>query len=664
MKSWSANLHINQRLALTYQIWQRYWFLFLIILPLTFGTFYYAFIKFDSPLDAFPIQILCFLIALIWVLFTARFIYQSVVTIKFHLLRIHPAWLLVLSAIILRYFMLTIFPPFNQTGFEEVQTGSNAYRILLHYELPIEFRFTNLLGFIGFNIGSGINLSSLRFPFQITGIFSLILIVFSLRGLKINWISTLFVTFIAATLRFLAIASGVADELFASIPLVAGLLLCIIRIEASDENQPFWAAVAGIFAGMLIFEYTSYHIPVGFALAYLIWKCFSGNKAEKGNKNSSRWLNLLSFLITFTLITIPTVIQTIHDPVNSIFLEAFRRHGGERSTLISVNFLFQIKQYVLGLTGWPAAVSAYYTPVDEPVILQPIGWLFGIALIYSLIFSARSILRGLAITVLITIFSAGMLANDINIGRMAPTIPLFLIMAGAFFDSLYKKITQWVSKITLGNEISLFIPNYFGVEKKEIPEPQMIVFKTIQVKEVSLGSYKQVVINFPGISRLVLKEFISTVFIFLVLGIILSNINSTKRMAKDPQVINEDINDVYSACAYIGSVARQDQQVYIYSPDGYAICTADPVDGWYYDGKQPVIHNVTDQPVSPDVLLPGDLVVFGALNRGLTNEEVSQLFDLGIETNSLTFMQFSKNLAGRITAASICIHCNDQTPIE
>jgi hypothetical protein len=257
-----------------------------------------------------------------------------------------------------------------------------------------------------------------------------------------------------------------------------------------------------------------------------------------------------------------------------------------------------------------------------------------------------------------------MLANDVNIGRMAPTIPLFLIMVGVFFDSLYKKITEWVSKITLGKEVSLFIPNHIGVEKKEIPEPQMIVVKTIQVKEVSPGSYKQVVINFPRISRLVLKGFISTVFIFLVLGIILSNINSTKRMAKDPQVINEYINDVYSVCAYIGSVARQDQQIYIYAPDGNGICTPDPVDGWYYGGKQPVIHNVTDQPVSPDVLIPGDLVVFGTLNRGLTNEEISQLFNLGIETNSLTSMQFSKNLAGRITAASICIQCNDQTPTE
>ena len=450
MNKWLTNLRQNLLLSLNNPFWQKNWLFLIIGLLLTSGTSYYAYTKFDSPTDTFPIQILCFLIAFLWVLFIVRSLLKSHIILQWQFLRIHPAWLLVLSAIILRCFMLTIFPPTNQTGFEEIQTGSIAYRIFLHYELPLEFRFTNLLASLGFSSGSGINLSSLRFPFIVTGILSIILIVFSLRSLKVHWIPTLLITFIAATLRFLVIASGVADELFASIPLLAALCLFIIKIEESEENQPFWAALAGIVAGMLLFEYTSYRVPAAFVFVFLLWKCFSTRKALKVSHRSSKCLNLFSFIFTLVLIGLPTLIQTIHNPSGNIFLEAFRRHGEERSTFFSLNSLYQMQQYILGLTGWPSGVSAYYTPVNDPVILEPIGWLFGISLIYSLIFSRRGVIRGFSITVLAVVVSAGLLANNANIGRMAPTLPLLLIMAGVLLNDLYIKILAWVSKNRLG----------------------------------------------------------------------------------------------------------------------------------------------------------------------------------------------------------------------
>ena len=132
---------------MTYGFLKKRWFPYVFGLLIVVGSACYAFSQSDS--DTGLVQSVCFLAAFIWIIYTARTMIQSIVRVNFHQLRIHPAWLLVLAAIVLRYSAFAIFPPANLTGFEELQTGSIAYRILLTHELPIEFRFTNLLGFIG-----------------------------------------------------------------------------------------------------------------------------------------------------------------------------------------------------------------------------------------------------------------------------------------------------------------------------------------------------------------------------------------------------------------------------------------------------------------------------------------------------------------------------------
>ena len=78
-------------------------------------------------------------------------------------------WLGLIAALFLRFYATTIFPPQFQTGFEEIQTGSNAYRILLNNDLPIEFRFTNIIGSLGFLFGGKITLPSLHSFFKWAG---------------------------------------------------------------------------------------------------------------------------------------------------------------------------------------------------------------------------------------------------------------------------------------------------------------------------------------------------------------------------------------------------------------------------------------------------------------------------------------------------------------
>jgi hypothetical protein len=462
-------------------------------------------------------------------------------------------------------------------------------------------------------------------------------------------------------MRFLVIASGVADELFASIPILTAFILCVIKSENTKNSRSFWLAAAGLIAGILMFEYTSYRMSIIVVGIWLLWKCIYKSEADENYSRSSEWFNLLSFVIPFILMALPTLMQTIRFPEGSVLLEAFYRHGGERSSIISGKSLFELKNLILGLTGWPAAVSAYYTPVDEPVVLPVVGWLFGISCLFGLFFMGHGIPRFLALTVFLTIFGASFFANDVNIGRMAPTFPLLLLLSGIFLEWVYQRITQWTKTFQSEKVATLLIPNRVLVEQQVSPESRVLQVNVIDSKEVAPVRYRQVTINVQKIAQSAIKTMVSLFFILSICLVTLANLDSLKRMSIDPRVINEFVNDDYSICAYIGANVNPGQRVYIYSPDGDDPCTPNPSEGWYFGNNRPEIHHVETQFITPSILVPGDMVVIGTRNRGLTSEEISQLVNLGITTNSLTSVQFSKNLAGRITVASICFQCNVST---
>jgi hypothetical protein len=641
---------------------QKHWFLYILGLLVLIGTVFYAFKEADSFDEARTVQSLCFLVALIWIAYLGRHMFLNMLHINFRQLTIHPAWLVVLIAIILRWSAYFIMPPANQTGFEELQTGEIAYRMVWTPELPVEFRFTNLLGAIGFSTGSGINLQSLRLPFQIAGIISLILIVFSLRSLRVGWMPTILITFISATLPFLVIAAGTADEIFAAILFVSLLLVCFIKSETRPKNQPFWYAAAGIFAGILMYEYTSYRVYILLGLGWLLWRCFSKGKSEQKKSISNKWFNLFSYIIPLVLIALPTIILIVRNPATSIFLEAFRRHGSERPTLFSPEFLFNAKQLILGLTGWPSVASLYLTSLNKPVIQPVVGWLFGLSFIYCLFITSRGFLRVLALSVIVLVLGAALLANDPNFSRIAPAIPLLLIMTGVFLEGLYLKINQWILKVLPKKGITFSQLLKTQIESSNLIESGLVLEKTPEAKEVMLKPLSQNAINIPRIGRLIWKTVAIFIFTCLTVYISITNLDSLRQMRNDPQVINEYVNDDYSICSAIGRISTPGQQVYLYSPDEIIHCSDNPNEGWYFNGNRVVLHNVSGQFISPDGLVPGDLVVEGVRNRILSNDEISLFINLANVTNSLNTLQFSKDIAGKVNTVSICFQCKNSAP--
>ena len=115
------------------------------------------------------------------------------------------------------------------------------------------------------------------------GIISLILIVPSLRLLKVGWLPTLIILFITATLKFLVIASGTADEIFCRPFICIGILGVFHPVRNFPKNKAFWSAAAGIFAGILMYEYTSYrvYIFVGDSLVAMAEVCLRERPRKK-----------------------------------------------------------------------------------------------------------------------------------------------------------------------------------------------------------------------------------------------------------------------------------------------------------------------------------------------------------------------------------------------
>jgi hypothetical protein len=646
-KFWSGIFDLlHNKIAILYL----FGFLSLILISI------YAYKNSDSGESTIFVQEVCFFLALMWLLINSKKILLTLRQVDLSQFKFHPAWLLIFLAMVLRFYSYSIFPPENQTGFEEIQTGEIASNILATRFLPIEFRFTNLTAVLGLVMKNGSEgaLSALRSAFHITGLIGFILLILCLRSLKVDWIPILIISFIAATMRFLVIGSGVADELFASIPILTGLMFFMIKSD-TGVNKPFWLAAAGIFSGILMYEYTSYRVLVVLFGFWLLIKCIFNSKNIKNYSSSSAFLNLLSFLIPLYLISLPTVVQAIRYPDSSVFFEAFTRHGIERSSIFSQQFIFDLTNQFFGLTGQPAAVSAYYTPVGEPVILPAVGWLFGISFLFSLFFMGRGIPRLLAATVLLTVIGASFLANNLNIGRMAPTIPILLILSGIFLDWLYRNLYKWLEVFRLGREITLFIPTRILAEQNTSSE--LFNQDLLERKEYALGYYRKITVNLFKISHNATKVLAFLFFVFVISQVTLANLDSLNRMAKDPQVINEYINDDYSVCSFIGANSILSQRIYIYSPDGVDYCTANLADGWYYGNKQPEIQHLSGSLISTSMLIPGDMVIMASRNRALTSEEISQFIKLGTAADSLSSLQFSKNLAGRITAASICFQC-------
>jgi hypothetical protein len=605
------------------------------------------------------IQGLCLIFALLWTFVTGRGIFSQVSKSQLSSIRIHPAWLLVLVAILLRIAAYTFMPPPNQTGFEEIEQGSIAYSILRNLFLQVEFRFTNILATLGMASGLGYSLETIRLPFKILGIIGLIFVVLILRKLKVSWFPIIVLTIITATLRMFVIFSGAAFELFSGIPMATIFLFLVIQAEDSSTlHRGFWYGLAGVMAGILMFEFVAYRILPILFLGWIAYKAIEKHNSESTETRSQRWFYLILYIIPLYLVALPTFAQTISNPAGSTFLEAYTRHRGERPQIISPNASFLLQNLISGSFGFPSAESAYYSIPQDPAILPVVGWLFGISLIYNLFFPVSNFSRPLVISVIITILLGGLFANDYHIGRMGPNFPVMTVLSALMLNVFYAKLQKWIHWLATRRQIFTVI----------LPENQPLLLErpknedgtpTDAAQSDTSDTSQRVIID---VSKAIFSSIRTVSYLLIIsitLGITVSNFQSIIRMSQDIGSLNEYTNDDYSVCSFIGSVAQPDQRVVIVSIDHGGFCSDNLDATWYFNGKNLTIVHAEDSISAINSLVPGDILAFATRNRQFAREETDQFVKIATDLNSLSTIQFGKNMLGKTTVGTICYQCGN-----
>lgn len=508
---------------------------------------------------------------------------------------IRAAMWVIAGAVLLRLLLLHFLPPPNQTGFEELQTGGIAYRISRDHVLPLEFRFTNLAASAGFLLG-GERLRALRAPFVVFGLMTLALLVATLRRLGAGWPATVATSLIAASLRWLVIAN-VADELFASVWIAAAIAWCLVLAEEKPDESERWAALAGMFSGMLMFEYTSYRVFILLATAWLTFRLFHPGP----NLTKPRLPALASFLVAAAAVSAPMLADILHHPNDTIFFEAFRRHGGERTSVLSAAALEHIRDYAKALAGGLSPASLYLTQPDEPAIPPLVGILFMGALLSAATCRKQRILQAFAATTALAVLAAALTANNVEPGRLSPLLFLILVLLGVFFDRLGRAPEMVLAAIRASRSRGLSIrsPRWPGD----------------LAGATSTGSAPT-----SGWPRLLSWSFV------VPIAVVVSGLNTASiiKMASDKAVLGQYCSDDYATAYWLGREAHQGQDIVLITPDSGGGWLTDTDMIWLYGPKHVAIHGYGTWP-PPDVIPAGALVVLGVRGRSLSNVELGQM---------------------------------------
>jgi len=500
----------------------------------------------------------------------------------------------------LRVYLLTFLPPSNQTGFEEMETGGLSYRILRTGMLPLEFRYTNCLGAIGFLFG-GETLWALRAPFKLASCVALLLLMLCLRDLKVGWLPTGLIVVMAASLRWLVIGN-VADELFAGLPLTAAVIVCVVRSEQSADRAPFWASLAGLFSGVLMYEYSSFRVMIVFAGGWYLWRTFTSLREER---NVPRIRLLSSFSVPLLLVSLPLLVDVFLNPGKDPLFEAFRRHGGERSTPLAGQSLDYMKQYTLALAGRVVPTSLWLTRESDPIVPPVIGGLFGCAFLLGLVRPRQAIERGFALATVILIVTASVTANDLKVGRLLPAVLVLCVLSGL----LLERLAQWLRAL----------PGHTG--------------SALELSLFVAGAFTVVAINSQGV----------------------------RAMAVDPMSLQEYANDDYATAFHAAHVAAADQALLIWKPDTHGKPWELRGMQWLFAPKRLTVR-VTGRLPAWQQIAAGTLVVVGVRNHDVPPSALEELRAVAKNTGSLSSFRQYRNAAGDRSVASICVQCGPSRP--
>jgi hypothetical protein len=539
--------------------------------------------------------------------------------------RLGPAqWLPPLAVLIvafaLHYQSLAHLPLPHRTGFEELQMGGDGYRFLTTHVLPLELRFCKLTAAVGLWLG-GHTVDALRLPFQIMGYLRLAVLILCLRALRVGWWPVAFVTITAAVSRWFVIGAGVAYEDFSPVLFLLLLIWCLAKVDLARTSAATWAAAAGVLAGILMFENSSFRFAVLLGGAWLLWLAVRSGKHSQVN-GFALWRPLVLFMVTLVVVAAPMLVNILHGGGSSVFFEAINRYAHERSTLIPPTTLVNLKKSLTMLAGRPVQISFYLAPEWGHAIHPLIGDLFILAAAAGLLWPRTGFVRALVLAAVFAVVACSLTTNVFAATRLAPVFWILLVTVGAFLEDLsgwLRRALSWVVAL--------------GVGREDAPQ-------------VRRGARPQ----------RVLATVNALVFVGLSIWMVEASVLRVRAMARDRDVQNEYINNQYVTAAYLAKAAKPKSHVLVVTPRGDRDWSQESIAYWVYAAKELRVDGMPRLPGRESIAM-GTLVVMGAEGRALTKAEISRLAALAEQTDSLDTLEFQRGRGGRVLVASVCVGC-------
>ncbi len=509
--------------------------------------------------------------------------------------RFHWAWALVGLALALRFVLLEYLPPAHPV-LEEIQTGGTAARSLEYGELTLDFRFTNWMAAIGFQIG-GYSLEAMRSLFSIAGALSILFMALTLRRLRVGWPATLMAVFTMASLRIFVLGGNTAEEVFGGMIFQSILLYCAVCSLTSKDHGLVWAGFAGIMAGALMYEYTPYRWMIAVPLAAWLWRALTD--AEPTERREALWAGTC-YVLCLTVVGAVVIADFVKDPRHSYLLEIYFRHSGERpfplASLTEVKRsavqMWDYVQVLIGQSDTPA--SLIYRQPHGSVVPGSVGLVFAAGFLYALWRPRLPLLWIAAMLALLTVIAFGLVASNFNTGILVSIVVLLVLLPALAVDALANRLRE-SDRL---RPLAYYVP-------------------------------------------------VMTAIIVLV------NVVSVVRTASDTAALEVFGNNQYSVCRAIREEPSPYQSVHLTTYGGH--CTYND-DKWMYPHSDAPIH-ILDELPRPEEIQPGSLVVSGHAH-GLTDDQTTDLILLAVDMESVHTLRRVENLLGKTSAVSFCYRCD------
>ena len=515
---------------------------------------------------------------------------------------LHWAWAMVGLAVALRYALLEFMPPAVPINIEEIQMGGMSMRVINGDGLPISYRFTAIMGTVGFTVLDN-SLNGLRLVFEIAGALSIVAMALTLRRLRVGWSATLLAVFTMASLGLLVVGSGVAYENFSGIFFEVMLFYCVVCAVTSRANSTIWAGLAGLFGGILMHEFDSYKLIVILPPALWFIQAVRSDDAE-GRRTALRAGAMYIVLLTVT--GAAAFADLLNNPATTSLLDGPRRHTLERGVFSpdgvqylhnSLNLAWNYAQTVFGQN---AQMAPQVFRIDRGSVIPLVpGILFAVSTFYALAGKVHLFARLAACILVFMLVAVGFLTNNFTLERIAPALPILILLTGISADSLTRRL-----RAERGSR------------------------ETIQANPV----------------------FYYTILTGVIVAI---NVVGVAQMSSSGPVLREYQNNQYLICLAIADGYREFELERVQTL-GHGNCNKGD-DLWLYPDMTADIQRIDTLPGELGIE-PGTLVVVADVH-GLDDERLADVTDLAWLVHSNHTLRSKYNLSSHVAAMTFCYQC-------